>query len=486
MELSRPAGRTTNDAARGNDMIRLWSIAKNTFLQTIRQPIFGVLVLATLSVVMLGFLLPGWSMSTKGKHQETDQQMMESQGLGTLLISGLLIASFSAAAAVSREIDDRTAQTVICKPVPRVTFVLGKFAGVAGAASLAFYLALLLFLMTVRHRTVTNASDVLDWPVLTLGVGAILATLILAGVGNLVFGWTFISTLIWVGAAALTLAGVAVAMIGKDWHQVHFGEGLIRPALLSSVLLVYLEVQFLVAVAVAVSTRLSQALTLLVCFSVYVTGVMHPFFFGPEADPEPLARLAGLLLPNLTYFDPQNMLLADEPMTGALLALTSAYWLALTVAALGIGAALFETRQLESQTASVGMPPLVGMLAWAGRAVALVASVVALRLLAGLIRQPSLSASAMGLGTLAGAAAGWVFWRAFARGKRWAYWLALPGAGLLLAGLALAQFAQAWQEPLAQIGLNADLALVALVIMAAVGLVLVLPGTRRHFSSVNH
>ncbi|MCY2931743.1 MAG: ABC transporter permease subunit, partial [Planctomycetota bacterium] len=345
-------------------MTRLWSIAKNTFLQTIRQPIFGVLVLVTLAVVMLAFVLPGWSMSTKGKHQETDQRMMESQGLGTLLISGLLIASFSAAAAVSREIDDRTAQTVICKPVPRVTFVLGKFAGVAGATSMAFYLALLVFLMTVRHRTVTNASDVLDWPVLILGGTALLGTLLLAGAGNLVFGWSFISALIWSAAGLLTLAAAGVAVIGKGWQFVPFGEGLAHPALLSAVLLAWLEVQFLVAVAVAVSTRLSQALTLLVCFGVYVVGVLHPFFFGPEADPDPLAQAVGFFLPNLTYFDPQNMLNADQPMTAPLVGLTGAYWLALTVGTLGIGAALFETRQLESQTASVGMPPLVAMLAW--------------------------------------------------------------------------------------------------------------------------
>ncbi|MEI7834881.1 MAG: ABC transporter permease [Planctomycetota bacterium] len=467
-------------------MIRLWSIAKNTFLQTIRQPIFGVLVLVTLSVVMLGFLLPGWSMSTKGKHQDTDQKMMESQGLGTLLISGLLIASFSAAAAVSREIDDRTAQTVICKPVPRVTFVLGKFVGVGAAASLAFYLALLLFMMTVRHRTVTNASDPLDWPVLILGGSAIGLTILLAGAGNLIFGWTFISTLVWTAAATLTLATVGVAMIAKGWQQVHFGEGLIRPALLASVLLVYLEVQFLVAVAVAVSTRLSQAMTLLICFTVYVVGVMHPFFFGPEAGPEPLARAAGFFLPNLTYFDPQNMLAIDRPMTGGLVALTSAYWLALTVGALAIGAALFETRQLESQTAAIGMPSLVAMLAWAGHASAVLAAIIGLRTLVGLIQHPGFSHAALSVGTLAGAAGAWFFWSAFARGKRWSYWLATPGAALVLAGLAAAQLLPALQEPLALAGINADLGLVALAIAAAVLLVLVLPGTRHHFSSVNH
>ena len=467
-------------------MIRLWSIAKNTFLQTIRQPIFGVLVLVTLAVVMLGFLLPGWSMSTKGKHQETDQKMMESQGLGTLLISGLLIASFSAAAAVSREIDDRTAQTVICKPVPRVTFVLGKFAGVGAAVSMAFYLGMLLFLMTVRHRIVTNASDPLDWPVLVLGGVAIVTTLILAGAGNLVFGWTFISTLIWTAAGTLTLAAAAIALIGKDWQLTHFGEGFVRPALMSSVLLVYLEVQFLVAVAVAVSTRLSQAMTLLVCFGVYVVGAMHPFFFGPEADPDPLAQAVGFFLPNLTYFDPQNMVSADQAMSAGLVGLACVYWLALTVGALAVGAALFETRQLESQTASVGMPSLVAMLAWRGRAAAVLAGAIGLRLLAGLLRHPDILPAAQGLGALAGAAVGWFFWTAFARGRRWTYWLAAPGAALAVAGLAAAQVLPVIQENLGVVGLNADLALVALMIAAAVGIVLALPSTRHHFSSVDH
>ena len=103
-------------------------------------------------------------------------------------------------------------------------------------------------------------------------------------------------------------------------------------------------------------------MTLLVCFGVYVVGAMHPFFFGPEADPDPLAQAVGFFLPNLTYFDPQNMVSADQAMSAGLVGLACVYWLALTVGALAVGAALFETRQLESQTASVGMPSLVAML----------------------------------------------------------------------------------------------------------------------------
>jgi hypothetical protein len=465
-------------------MIRLWSIAKNTFLQTIRQPVFGALVFVTIAVVLMGFLLPGWSMSTHGKHQETDQKMMENQGLGTLLICGLFIAAFSAASAVSREIDDRTAQTVICKPVPRVTFVAGKFLGVAAATTMAFYLGLLVFLMTVRHRTVTNASDPLDWPVLVIGGLALFGTLIAAGLGNLVFGWTFASAAVWLGAALLTVAAGAITVIGKGWQIVPFAQGF-RPSMLAGVFLVFMAVQFFVAVAVAASTRLSQAMTLLLCFAVYVLGLMHPFFFGPEADPDLLARAAGWLLPNLTYFDPLNQLAADQPIPAGFVGLVGLYWLCLTVGVLGIGAALFQTRQLESQTSSTGMPPLVSLLAWAGRAGSVVAVVLGLRMVLWPAYHGTLGGLAAAAVALAGGVFGWYFWTCFGRGRRWTYWLAVPLAGAHLVTLAAAMFLPPLQRGLREMGLHADLAMVTLILTAAVLLVLLLPGTRHHFSPAN-
>lgn len=201
-------------------MIRFISIAGNTFVQTIRQPIVGVLILVTLGILVLSVPLAGWTMSSTGEFTAVDQQMLISLSLSTLLVSGLLIAAFSASAVITREIDDRTALTVLSKPVARATFVTGKFAGVACAVGVAFYLCAIGYLLTVRHKVMSTASDPFDVPVIVLGCSAIAIALIVATLGNLLFGWSFISACIWTAVVTFTLAMGTVTIVGKSWEIV--------------------------------------------------------------------------------------------------------------------------------------------------------------------------------------------------------------------------------------------------------------------------
>ena len=154
-------------------MIQFLSIAANTFTQAIRQPIAAVLIAVTFAVLVASVPLAGWTMDTSGEHHASDQKMLLDLGVSTLLMGGLLLAAFSASSVLAREIADRTALTVISKPVSRATFVLGKFAGVAAAVAVGYYLMTVVFLMSVRHGVLSVATDVLDWPVVVLGLAAL-------------------------------------------------------------------------------------------------------------------------------------------------------------------------------------------------------------------------------------------------------------------------------------------------------------------------
>ncbi len=201
--------------------MKAFAIAQNTFLQTIRQPIFGILILVTFAILVLAAPLAGWTMGeTGGDYHDTDQKMLENLGLSTLLVSGLFIAAFSASSALSREIEDRTALTVISKPVRRTVFIMGKFAGMASAVVLAYYLCSLVFLMTVRHRVMPAASDPYDIPVIVLGISAMALTIIIALAGNYLFGWQFTSAGIWAGTILFTVAMATLMFVGKDWKAV--------------------------------------------------------------------------------------------------------------------------------------------------------------------------------------------------------------------------------------------------------------------------
>ncbi|MBL7134674.1 MAG: ABC transporter permease [Phycisphaerae bacterium] len=459
-------------------MTKLWAICRNTFVETIRQPIYGVLIFVTILILVMSLPLSHWSMETD--YEAADQKMLQNLGLSTLLVSGLLIAAFSASGAVSREIEDGTALTVISKPLSRATFVFGKFAGLAGALGVALYISALVFLMTVRHHVVSAASSPIDWPVIVLGCTALAISILVGALGNLWFAWPFISAQVWSAVVSLSVAMGLIAFIGKGWTIIPLGEG-INGQLLTAMALIFMAVLVLTAVAVAASTRLGQVMTLLVCIAAFVIGSMHPYVFGRWADQIPVGRVLGWETPDLTSFYQIDALTRDKPIPPAFVGLVAVYGLLCVAGILAVGAALFQTRQLESQESSAAMPGLVGLLAWTGRMAALAAGIVALVI----ITTPRFYGA--GGFTLAGvlvlaAVLGWTIWRHFGRGARWSYHLVLAAASItLLANLAPlgAPKAMAWLD----YGQGNLGAMLTAIVSAAVLAILFLPATRRHFRS---
>ncbi len=465
-------------------MTALWSIAKNTFVQTIRQPAFGFLLFLTfLMLVVVNLPLSGWTMGVE--YQTTDQRMLENVGLGTLLLAGMAVAAFAASAAVSREIDDKTALTVISKPVARAVFVLGKFVGVALAVAVFYYLGTTAFLLTVRHKVVSNAATPINWPVVVIGLSAFFLAILLAGLGNYLFGWTFLSSAVLALLITLSAALGAVSIIGLDWTFVPisetFGPENIRPQLLVGLVLMFEAVLVLSAVAVAASTRLGLILTLLLCVGVLFLGSMLPWLTRRASETMSGAGALSVLLPNLTVFYPLDALANNRDIPAWLVGQTSAYFLCYTAGMLAVGMALFQTRPLEGQTAGATLPGAVALISGLGRIAAIILAIVAGVLLtqtatyrpAGLIRLGVLIVLAV---------VGWWVFHAFGRGRRWAYGLVLLAAVLGVGRGALVWFGVAagkylrWGEPGAQTLLGAILA-------AGVLLVLLLPKTRHHFQS---
>lgn len=458
-------------------MTKFWAICRNTFLQTIRQPIYIILLLVMFLILGLDLPLANWAIG--GDYHEDNQKLLEQLGLSTLLIFGLLQAAFAASSAMSREIEDKTALTVAAKPVPRATFVVGKFGGVALAVGLAYLLGALVFLMTIRHKVRPAASDPHDWPVVVLGFTALFLALGAAAVGNFVFGWTFTSALTWLLLACLALAMAVIAFVGKGWKIVPFGHD-IRPELLVGVLLTFLAVLVFCSVAVAASTRFGQAMTLLICFAVHAVGLMHPHLFGRWSHEIVVVRLLGWLAPNMTYFDTLDALTADLPIPGVLVGFYALYAALYITGVLAVGVALFHGRELEAQATSSTLPALAGLLAGVGRAAALAAVGAGLVILS-LPAFHTLYGVLWALSLLAGGAAGWIVWGAFGRGRRWGWWVVFVATAAHWATNGLAVVG-VWQAPwLAR--MSPPLLVFSFVLTGAVLLVLLLPKTRRHFVS---
>ena len=139
-------------------MNKIFTIAKNTFIETLRQPIYAILIHAALFLFIIS---PSLAMYT----MDDDNKLLREIGLSTLFLTSLFIAIFSSSGAVAEELRNKTIMTVLTKPVQRPIFIISKFLGVAAAVVLAHYICTVALLMTIRHGVLETVNDTHDWAV---------------------------------------------------------------------------------------------------------------------------------------------------------------------------------------------------------------------------------------------------------------------------------------------------------------------------------
>jgi len=259
------------------------AIARNTFLESVRQPIFIVLLLAGGILQAFNTLLASYSMGYSDSAEVSgDNKLLLDMGLATVFVISTVLAAFIATAVLSREIENKTALTVISKPIGRPIFIFGKFIGATGAVLLAAFVLLLFFLLAVRQGVFSTARDTVDGPVVLF---ATLATLLAVGLGvwgNYFYGWVFSSTTVYTLAPLTLLAWLLTLIVGPEWNAQSLLADL-KPQVMTAGVCVLLALPVLVAVAIAASTRLGQVMTITVCVGAFILGLLSNHLFGRRA-----------------------------------------------------------------------------------------------------------------------------------------------------------------------------------------------------------
>ena len=106
-------------------MKRIFSIAKNTFRESVRDRILYNLVLFVLLITACAVLLGDL---TDGQEART----IVNFGLNAMLLFGVFIAIFVGVGLVSKEIEKKTVYAIFAKPVRRGEFIAGKYLGLCG------------------------------------------------------------------------------------------------------------------------------------------------------------------------------------------------------------------------------------------------------------------------------------------------------------------------------------------------------------------
>ena len=262
---------------------QILAIARNTFVESLRQPIFFVLVMAAGAMQVVNTLLSAYSMDYSEQLEVTaDNKLLLDMGLATVLVCATLLAAFVATSVVSREIENKTALTVISKPVGRPLFVIGKYLGIAGAITVAAVIMLIFFLFAIRHSVMSTARDTVDGPVLLFASTAVLIALALGIWGNFFYGWVFSSTVIGSLLPLVVIGYLITMMVSKEWEFQPISTDF-KPQVTLAAVCVLLCLLVLTSIAVACSTRLGQVMTIVFCAGALMLGLLSNHLLGRHA-----------------------------------------------------------------------------------------------------------------------------------------------------------------------------------------------------------
>lgn len=249
-------------------------IAANTFRELLRQPFF--LLLTTVSALFTVFLacVPYFGFGD-------DPKMVKDMTLAVLLLSGLLLSVLCASSTVAQEIRHGTALTVLSKPVGRLTFLLGKYLGLALAVMLFGYTVMVAVLLA--SRMAFDAYGSADLQSFGIYCGSIAVAYLMGGFGNFFLRRQFVADAVVLTAITTTLA---LGFVEKFTilERAFGGNAQVDWRLVPAGILVVFALWLIASLALASSTRLDTIPTLAVCTAFFLVGLVSDYFFSGPAS----------------------------------------------------------------------------------------------------------------------------------------------------------------------------------------------------------
>ncbi len=282
-------------------MRNFYSIAVNTFKEAVREPIYCVLLLASVSLIAL---YPAFALFVFN-----DQlKMVVDSAMATSTFIGLLTAVLCASQTVSQEMRNGTVLLLLSKPVARASFVLGKIAGITASSLLFVWIC---NAMTVVALYATTDQFWWNSALLYSALGGIGLAAVIGLAANYWKDHSF--------SSALTMALAVIVTLLMLWCLLF---GVHDPALNIQNLMMALTVIFFAVAAMSVlavifALRFDMVANLCICSVFFFIGLVSGHIFRPDSDSEIInfiCKFFYAVLPNWQFFWLADALAGNRPI----------------------------------------------------------------------------------------------------------------------------------------------------------------------------
>jgi ABC-type transport system involved in multi-copper enzyme maturation permease subunit len=301
------------------------AVALAAFREGLRQPWYWLLVLTFFILLWVSCFIPYFTFGEEVK-------MVKELGYDMIMLPALVFGVLASGMSVSEEIEGRTAITLMSKPLSRRQFLLGKFAGILLAAMVMTWILGWSFDGVKWFKGWYEADVDVETVQPPTWVGPFSQRA--APWGDLAVNFQY-GVGLWFGDAIDTLPGLVLG---------------------------FCQVMVLLALGVALATRLPMIVTLVACFVLFMVGHLAPVLVqiaehmraaGPSATVDLvyfMAQLFNALLPALEFFNLGPIIARDvtpEPLEYTLYVGSVVLYAVLYTAIVLLGGlVLFEDRDL--------------------------------------------------------------------------------------------------------------------------------------------
>lgn len=268
-------------------MLNFFYVARNTFRECLREPIFYVLLSTALAVIGT---FPSMSMFVFRKQIK----MVVDSSMATTLVLGLVVAVLCASHTVTREMKNGTVLLLLSKPVRRWNFILAKIVGIMAALTVFVFLCNVACLVSLR---IAKDQFRLDYMTMYCYY-ALLAISALYGAAR-----NYFAQVSFVAAAITFLVFTLPVFVGILYFVPIEGEtGMINFEVIPALILILFAVWAMGAVTVTLSTRLDLIANLTFCSIIFSLGLISNYFIGSESSGSVFWRFVYALVPNWQFF----------------------------------------------------------------------------------------------------------------------------------------------------------------------------------------
>ncbi len=292
------------------------AITLAAFQEGLRQPMFWMLTIAGVLGMIISIVIPYFTFGE-------DTKMVKEITYALTMLIPAIFGVINASISVAEEIEGRTAVTLLSKPVTRRDFLLGKFLGITlGGAFMTMFLSWTLIWVVLGKYHYEYQPQITPLPPDAIWV----TDLIRHTYGQTITGDLLKGVGLWINDCGEALPGLAIG----------FGQ-----------------VMTLIAISVALATRVPMVVNVAACLVIYFLGHLAPIMTEVSqgiALVHFVAQLFELLLPALAVFDVSSAIIREAPLDPERYSIYAfnvvLYAILYTAIALLAGLILFEDRDV--------------------------------------------------------------------------------------------------------------------------------------------